>query len=94
MAQNVIIFLTQKLHNFNFKFILDLTEQHLILKEEMCKDILQLLSRLKAGYCKMRGILLYELVCCLQERRRRVNMVQQNNYQDVEVSLLIFFNEI
>jgi hypothetical protein len=35
--------------------ISDLTEEQLVLKETLCKDLLHLLMQLGAGQCRMRG---------------------------------------
>ncbi|KAK5646515.1 hypothetical protein RI129_004979 [Pyrocoelia pectoralis] len=49
----------------------DLTDELLREKEDMCRELLKLLEMLRAGQNKMRGLILYELYCCLQEWNRR-----------------------
>ncbi|XP_021936828.1 protein msta-like isoform X2 [Zootermopsis nevadensis] len=49
----------------------DVTTQKLELKERLCREVLQLLETLRAGQCRLRGLLLYELHCVLMELRAR-----------------------
>lgn len=52
-------------------WLADVTMQQLELKERLCREMLELLERLGAGECRMRGLLLYELHCTLMELRHR-----------------------
>lgn len=52
-------------------WLADVTMQQLELKERLCREMLELLERLGAGECRMRGLLLYELHCTLMEVRHR-----------------------
>lgn len=49
----------------------DLSNELIDMKEQICREILQLLKKLGAGECKMKGLLLYELMCCHREKLRR-----------------------
>ncbi|KAK4880094.1 hypothetical protein RN001_008240 [Aquatica leii] len=49
----------------------DLSTDLLNEKEKICRELLNLLETLRAGRSKMRGLLLYELQCCLREKQRR-----------------------
>ncbi|XP_022914400.2 SET domain-containing protein SmydA-8-like [Onthophagus taurus] len=58
-------------------FYEDLAENLLCYKEEICKDLLELLKLLKTGMCKMRGLLLYELYQCGKEKIKRKHTENQ-----------------
>ena len=51
----------------------DLSEELIDAKTSICKDLLKLLQVLKTGQCKMRGLLLYELYCCLRAKYKLLN---------------------
>ncbi|ERL91523.1 hypothetical protein D910_08853 [Dendroctonus ponderosae] len=57
----------------------ELTLEQLKIKEQICKDILELLEKLRCGQSKMRGLLLYELCCCKRETINRTNNCNQNS---------------
>lgn len=48
----------------------------LLLKRQFCKDILDILIKLKRGKCKLRGLLCYELYLCTEELKLRQNFDQ------------------
>nr|CAD7197179.1 unnamed protein product [Timema douglasi] len=50
---------------------LELSEESLKQKEDLCHQLLELLDKLQAGDCRLKGLLLYELSCTLIEKRRR-----------------------
>lgn len=52
-------------------YFLELPENYLQFKEEVCLEILKVLEMLDAGQCKMRGLILYELLLCKREKIRR-----------------------
>ncbi|CAG2057364.1 unnamed protein product [Timema podura] len=51
--------------------IRELSEESLKQKEDLCHELLELLDKLQAGDCRLKGLLLYELSCTLIEKRRR-----------------------
>lgn len=56
----------------------DLPESYLRFKEDVCLEILKLMEMLDVGQCKIRGLLLYELLLCKREKCRR-GLEEQNN---------------
>ncbi|KAI4466212.1 set and mynd domain containing arthropod-specific member 4 isoform a [Holotrichia oblita] len=62
----------------------ELSLEYLERKEAICRELLELLSRIKVGQCKMRGLLLYELYLCQQEKERRglTEPIEINNNED------------
>nr|CAI5861008.1 unnamed protein product [Callosobruchus analis] len=43
----------------------------LILKKRFCRDIIEILVKLKVGLCKIKGLLLYEIYLCSEEIKKR-----------------------
>ncbi|GJQ67258.1 hypothetical protein Trydic_g8163 [Trypoxylus dichotomus] len=64
-----------------------LSLEYLERKEAICRELLDLIWRVKTGQCKMRGLLLYELYLCLQEKRRRglLTALEINNNVDANI---------
>ncbi|XP_076269704.1 SET domain-containing protein SmydA-8-like isoform X1 [Rhynchophorus ferrugineus] len=56
----------------------ELTLDLLEFKESLCKDILLLLKKLRCGQNKIRALLLYELFCCIREKRNRSKATSRN----------------
>ncbi|KAK9709468.1 SET domain [Popillia japonica] len=74
----------------------ELSLEYLERKEAICRELLELLSRLKVGQCKMRGLLLYELYLCLQEKQRRGlnESIEINNNNEDESEICNTKNEM
>ncbi|XP_060518859.1 SET domain-containing protein SmydA-8-like [Cylas formicarius] len=56
----------------------ELTVELLNFKVRLCDDLLLLLARLRLGRVKMRGLLLYELFCCLRELDKRDEKIDRD----------------
>ncbi|KAF2898612.1 hypothetical protein ILUMI_07558 [Ignelater luminosus] len=76
----------------------DLSEELLNEKETICRELLELLEKLEAGKNKMRGLISYELYCCLRERQRRlklqeVDTVNENVFEEQSKEMESLFEE-
>ncbi|KAF5279280.1 hypothetical protein FQR65_LT15439 [Abscondita terminalis] len=63
-----LIWLYGYCHNYSW---IHLSAELVNEKEKICRELLNLLETLRAGSNKMRGLLLYELYCCLREKQKR-----------------------
>lgn len=70
-----------------FKFMFtDVSHENLCFKEKICTDLLEVVEKLGAGQCKLKGLLLCELYCTLTEVHKR------KMYIDDEVRVRYFDN--